>query len=508
MKPAHPSPPAARRARLAWAALAASFVVTAPVAVAAPAGPLDAELAQILTLLPGRYQGDAPDPRDPTGVRRLPLQHKIVRVEAPQFGDTVFYHQISRDGLDSAKPFQRKIYAFDRDPRRRANSMRSWVFRPGEGPPNLELDPTALRALDPASLMNFPPECAIRWAKGSAPGSFVARVRRQDCSYDSAAFRQRISPEMTYELAPGSFGIEDVLYGADGRPLFPPTGVLVAPRLPAPPSRTAADVIAAASPGDWRPLDPTRTLYLELDAGRVVFELAPAFAPRHVANLRALVDARWFDGLAINRVQDNFVVQWGDPDGKRPLPATAAARLPPEFQRDWSADLAFTPLPDPDGWAPQAGFVDGLAVAGNREAGRIWLAHCYGSLGVGRDVAADSGSAAELYVVIGHAPRQLDRNITLLGRAVAGAELLSALPRGRGAMGFYEQPGQRVPIRRLRFADELPEAERSALEVLRTDTPTFAALAEARRNRRDDFYLVPAGHIDLCSVPLPVRARP
>ena len=499
--------PVSRRLFRSSLVLAALPALAASVALAAPTPPLDAELEQILALLPGRYEGEAPDARDPTGQRRLPLQHKIVRVQAPQFGGTVFYHQISRDGLDSPKPFQQKIYAFDRSPARAANTMRSWVFRPGQGPANLDLDPTALRALDPAALMNFPPECAIRWSRGKAPGSFVARVRRQDCSYESAAFRQRISPDMTYELAPGSFGIEDVLYGADGRPLFPPTGVLVAARLPAPPARTAADVIAAASPADWRPLDPARTVYLELDAGRVVFELAPAFAPRHVANLRALAEARWFDGLAINRVQDNCVVQWGDPEGKRPLPAAAAARLLPEFQRDWSADLGFTPLPDPDGWAPQAGFVDGFAVAGNRQAGRIWLAHCYGALGVGRDVGADSGNAAELYVVTGHAPRQLDRNITLLGRAVAGMELLSALPRGRAAMGFYDQPGQRVPIRRLRFADQLPEAERSALEVLRTDTPTFAALVEARRNRRDDFYLVPAGHIDLCSVPLPVRAR-
>jgi len=52
---------------------------------------------------------------------------------------------------------------------------------------------------------------------------------------------------------------------------------------------------------------------------------------------------------------------------------------------------------------------------------------------------------------------------------------------------------------------EVPEAERTPLQVLRTDSKTFTAATEARRNRRDGWYVRPAGHIDLCNVPLPVR---
>ena len=65
---------------------------------------------------------------------------------------------------------------------------------------------------------------------------------------------------------------------------------------------------------------------------RVVIELAPQFAPSHVANILALVREQYFDGLAIMRVQDNYVVQWGDADGKRPL-RTAKKTLAPEFDR-------------------------------------------------------------------------------------------------------------------------------------------------------------------------------
>jgi len=285
--------------------------------------------------------------------------------------------------------------------------------------------------------------------------------------------------------------------------------MLTAPPLlaePAAPPRTMAEVLAASVPADWRPLDPQDTLYLQLASGRVVIELAPAFAPGHVANLKTLVRQKYFDGLAIVRSQDNFVVQWGDAEGKRSL-GEARATLPPEFTVPLRPDLPFTRLPDPDGYAAEVGFSGGFPAARDPKAGQAWLAHCYGMVGAGRGNEPESGNGSELYVVTGHAPRQLDRNIALVGRVVRGMELLSVLPRGTGPLGFYEQPSQHVPITSVRVAVDVPEAERERIEVLRTDTATFAALVEARRNRRDDWYKVPAGYIDLCNVPLPVRSK-
>jgi len=283
--------------------------------------------------------------------------------------------------------------------------------------------------------------------------------------------------------------------------------VLTAPAVSAgqaTPPRTMADVLAASTPADWRPLDPQNTLYLQLASGRVVIELAPEFAPAHAANLRTLARQKYFDGLAIIRSQDNFVVQWGDADGKRSL-GDARATLPPEFTVPVHPGLPFTRLPDPDGYAPEVGFSGSFPAARDPAAGQAWLAHCYGMVGAGRSNEPESGNGTELYVVTGHAPRQLDRNIALVGRVVQGMELLSVLPRGTAPLGFYEQPGQHVPITSVRLAADLPEDERARIEVLRTDTATFAALVEARRNRRDDWYKVPAGYIDVCNVPLPVR---
>ncbi len=266
---------------------------------------------------------------------------------------------------------------------------------------------------------------------------------------------------------------------------------------------TAAEVLAASTASDWRPLDPQNTLYLELPSGRVVIELMPQFAPSHVANVLALTRGRYFDGLAIVRSQDNYVVQWGDPDGRKPVGA-AHRTLAAEFERPLRG-LSVVRLPDPDTYAPEVGFVDDFPVAADPASGRAWLVHCYGMVGAGRDTDVDSGGGTELYVVIGQAPRHLDRNVTLLGRVVAGMERLSVMPRGTGTLGRYEHPEEYVPLSAMRVAADVPPAQRTNLEVLRTDTPAFAAYLEARRNRHEDWFKVPAGHVDVCNVPLPVR---
>ncbi len=268
---------------------------------------------------------------------------------------------------------------------------------------------------------------------------------------------------------------------------------------------TATEVLAASTAADWRALDPANTLYLELPAGRVVIELAPLFAPHHVANVQALAHGHYFDGLWIMRAQDNFVVQWGDPDGKKPVGA-AHRTVGAEFERPLRG-LSITRFPDPDTYAPEVGFVDTFPIAADPAIGRAWLVHCYGMVGAGRDNDVDSGGGTELYVVIGQAPRHLDRNVTLLGRVVSGMELLSVMPRGSGTLGFYEHAGQRTPIKSLRWAADVPAAQRTELEVLRTDTPTFLSFAEARRSRHEEWFKVPAARLDVCNLPIPVRPR-
>ena len=270
-------------------------------------------------------------------------------------------------------------------------------------------------------------------------------------------------------------------------------------------------VIAAAPPAAWRAVAPDDLIVIETAAGTMAMELAPGFAPAHVAAVRALVAAGRFDGGSITRVQDNYVVQWaakpaagasgiGRPPDQRPR-RMRPQPLPPEYERP-AAGLAWTPLGSPDAYA-EAGFADGWPAARDRQTGTAWLAHCYGMVGAGRDMPPDTGDGSELYAVIGHGPRHLDRNITLVGRIIAGLEPHAALKRGTEALGFYKTPAEQTPIIRARLASAVQDAPR--YEVMATTSASFADYKRARANRTG-FFVRPAGAVDLCNVRVPVRA--
>ena len=270
---------------------------------------------------------------------------------------------------------------------------------------------------------------------------------------------------------------------------------------------TPAEAIAAAPATEWRGIPAEDLVLFTLGDGRVVtVQLAPAFAPVHVANIRRLARGGWWTGAAAYRVQDNYVVQWGRNESERPFPAGVVAKPPPEYQRP-AAGLRITPLGSPDAYAARAGFADGWP-AGVERDGTAALAHCYGTVGVGRDVAPDTGTGGELYAVIGHSPRHLDRNIAVVGRVIDGIDALSARPRGTEALGFYKERSSDVPIRSASLASDLPQASRPRWEVLDTAGPAFARYLRARANRRDTFFIRPAGGVDLCNAPVPVRKAP
>jgi peptidylprolyl isomerase len=267
-------------------------------------------------------------------------------------------------------------------------------------------------------------------------------------------------------------------------------------------------IVQSAPPGAWQAVDPGDLLVMELkEGGRIVIQLAPDFAPVHVANVRAFARGGWWNNAAIYRVQDNYVAQWGNGDAKVALPAGVVKTPPAEYDRPL-AGLGVRPLGYPDSYAPMVGHAGGWPVGYDPATGRVWLTHCYGFVGVGRDLAPDTGTGGELYAVIGHAPRPLDLNIALIGRVVEGMALLSARPRGTGALGFYEDPKQNIPIARVRLASDMPEAERPRYETMRTDSPAFADYVLGRANRGGDFFKRPAGGVDICNAAVPVRKAP
>ena len=332
------------------------------------------------------------------------------------------------------------------------------------------------------------------------------------------------------------------------------------------------EIVAQAPASDWVAIAPEDLLVMTLapaadgSAREVVIQLMPApFSEAWTANIRTLARARWYDGVTVNRVQDNYVVQWGDPnidnpegDGEpKPLPdglletseaeyvtdsllsvedprgrprfnyrlgatmmrnamiATGSRPPLPEDPGDANAFIAAMESFEPtigDNYAPLASLVAGWPIAGDKDDSEgpsegFWPVHCYGMVGVGRSLSPDAGSGAELYTVIGHAPRHLDRNIALVGRVIEGIEHLSSLPRGSGALGFYteDETDQRTPIRSIRVVADLTAQAQPRFEYLSTESETFATYAEARANRRDPWFIRPAGGADICNIPVPIR---
>jgi peptidylprolyl isomerase len=290
-----------------------------------------------------------------------------------------------------------------------------------------------------------------------------------------------------------------------GWPLAAQTPLPASP--PASSPATPADIIAKAPPSAWADIPSDQILVMTLDGGgHVLMQLAPIVSPEHVERMQALARAHWWDGTAIYRVQDDYVAQWGDRSERKPLPPGLTATLPEAYSIPRAqAGPGLVALPFPDSYARETGFLRGWPVA--MDGDRLWLTHCYGMVGAARDLAPNAGNGAELYAVIGHAPRQLDRNIALVGRVVAGIDQLSSLPRGTEKLGMYGDKQMPKPILSVRLASDLPPGERPMLQMMDTGSPSFTAYVRARANRDDSFFRVPAGGVDVCNIPVPTREK-
>lgn len=338
------------------------------------------------------------------------------------------------------------------------------------------------------------------------------------------------------------------------------------------PAPSPTEIVAQAGPEEWKRIAPEDLLVMDLapdnegNPRRVVIQLMPApFSQGWVENVKLLAHAGYYDGLAVVRVQDNYVTQWADPvedeAAAKPLPKGLKVMEEDEYVTSvspGSLDILMAgigPMDKQEGsiGAPRArpdavsydyrssdpyvyytGFKNGFPLGVNTVQGQrgtngygwaieeAWPVHCYGMVGVARGMSPNTGDGTSLYTVIGHAPRQLDRNIALVGRVIEGMEHLSSLPRGKGELGFYaeDEADKRTPIKQVRLASELhgtasssEAADQQALpqpafEYLSTESETFARYAEARANRRDPFFIHPAGGADICNIPVPVRRVP
>ncbi len=278
--------------------------------------------------------------------------------------------------------------------------------------------------------------------------------------------------------------------------IAPLLALLAAAAVAAPQAAAPSDPL----PADWKPIPDDELLVMTLAGNReVVIRLAPAYAPEHVANVRRLAKAHWWDGTSVYRVQENWVAQWGDATEKKPLPADVVAVPAPEYEI-----AAFAPaqrMAKADAYSTASGITaDGWPIATDGSA--AWLTHCYGTVGVARNASPDTGTGAELFTPIGQSARRLDRNYTIVGRIIEGMQYLSSLPRSDAEMGVYATEAERTPIVSVRLASDMPAAERPHFDYRAADNPRFAALIAKRAHPEPPMVAIGAS---VCDVPLPTR---
>jgi peptidylprolyl isomerase len=260
-------------------------------------------------------------------------------------------------------------------------------------------------------------------------------------------------------------------------------------------SADLASAQAAPDPRNWRQVDPDNTLYIDTVHGRIVVELYPEIAPRHVERLLTLARAGFYDGLTFHRVIDDFMAQTGDPLGT----GEGASSLPDlreEFMFRRGPDMPFVEAAV-QGRA-RLGFYKALPIESQPDAqmavtsdGRASAnaLHCQGVVSMAR---ADAPNSANSQFFIMRAPNSaLDKRYSIFGRVVWGQEAAMAIAVGNPP----PNPDRMLAVR---VAADLDEAERAPIYVLRTDGARFRELIEeTRRERRADF--------SICDVQIPAR---
>lgn len=248
-------------------------------------------------------------------------------------------------------------------------------------------------------------------------------------------------------------------------------------------------------PRNWRQIDPENTLYIDTVHGRIVIELYPEIAPRHVERIKTLTRLGFYDGLTFHRVVDDFMAQTGDPLGT----GEGASSLPDlreEFMFRRGPEMPFIQAAEQS--RARLGFYKALPIESQPDAqmavtsdGRVSAnaLHCQGVVSMAR--SDNPNSANSQFFIMRQPNSALNKRYTIFGRVVWGQEAVMQIAVGNPP----PTPDRMIAVR---VAADLPETECAPIYVLRTDGPQFRDLIEdTRRQRRADF--------SVCDVEIPAR---
>ncbi len=154
------------------------------------------------------------------------------------------------------------------------------------------------------------------------------------------------------------------------------------------------------------PTDPENTLYMDIKGGRVVIQLLPDIAPKHVERVKTLARKGFYDGTPFHRVIEGFMAQGGDPTGTGTGGSTLGT-LPAEFTKT-----------------------------------RRFLR---GTVGAAR--TSDPNSADSQFFIMFAPASNLDGQYTIWGQVISGMELVDRIKRGTGGNGQVADPDRIIHLR-------------------------------------------------------------
>jgi|SRR5260370_20127795 peptidylprolyl isomerase len=157
--------------------------------------------------------------------------------------------------------------------------------------------------------------------------------------------------------------------------------------------------------------DLENTLYLELKDGRVVIQLLPELAPKHVARVKELARKGFYDNTPFHRVIEGFMAQGGDPTGTG-TGGSGLGNVPAEFTRE-----------------------------------KHFLR---GTVGAARSSLPDSADS-QFYIMFAPSPH-LDGQYTIWGQVISGMEFVDKIKRGSGSSGMVQNPDR---IKTMRVAADV-----------------------------------------------------
>nr|WP_157043404.1 peptidylprolyl isomerase [Paraglaciecola sp. T6c] len=260
----------------------------------------------------------------------------------------------------------------------------------------------------------------------------------------------------------------------------------------------------------WRTPESINLVYMQLDSGLVIMELAPFMSPINVAQFKGLIKDGFYDGLDFYRVIDGFVAQGGDVTESRPHEHTK--QLPAELTRSYNGlgnadDDPFVLVQTGEFMAPQTGFLNGFAAGRDPSIHQEWLLHCPGVVAFGRNNGLNTASS-EFYIAIGQAPRHLDRNMSVLGKVIYGMHHVQRIKRASMNVpsGVIEDPTKRTKIVWARLANDIPAQQRVDVQVQDEHSDAVTTrIALGRTLENEFFHYKGNGNVDVCYYNLKTR---